>query len=103
MAPVLRCRGEAEDANPARGGHLPVRVIRGEEPRLNPVRVAMGPASEMVRRALREHEQQQAVQEEEEDGRGGARRERGTIKSKIETKLGEEAGPGETESVIKTD
>jgi hypothetical protein len=31
MAPVLRCRGEAEDANPARGGHLPVRVIRGEE------------------------------------------------------------------------
>ena len=33
----------------------------------------------------------------------GARRERGTMKSVIETELGEEAGPGETGSVIKTD
>ena len=76
MPPVLRRRGEVEQASPAR--HLPVRVIRGverqqvrEEPRVNPVRVAMGPASEMVRRALREQERQEAVQGEEDDGHGG--------------------------------
>ena len=83
MAPVLRPRGEAGDANPSNRGHLPVRGIRHymsssegeEEPRLTPVRVAMGPASVMARRALRE-QQQQAVQEEE-DGRGrGQDRER---------------------------
>ena len=84
MAPVLRQRGEVEDANPARGRHLPVRVIRHsmsgsereEEPRLNPGRIAMGPASEMIRRALREHEQQQAVRGEEDVRGGGQERER---------------------------
>ena len=33
----------------------------------------------------------------------GARRERGMIKTVIETELGEEAGPGESGSVIRTD
>jgi hypothetical protein len=81
MAPVLRPRGEAGDANPSNRGHLPVRGIRHsmsssegeEEPRLTPVGVAMGPASVMARRALRE-QQQQAVQGRERRSRSRSRR-----------------------------